>query len=117
MTTTFLSSRKLSVLTGKGLCRVVLCCSLARTLYKVYSVAINIHCRDLVDFCEDVYTWMEGHKENVIVVHCKGGKGESGRSVLTKAWQAELWAPQFLSIASVILLRCLLQTLAVLINI
>ena len=28
-----------------------------------------------MDFCEDVYTWMEGHEMNVIVVHCKGGKG------------------------------------------
>ena len=31
---------------------------------------------DMVDFCEDVLTWMEGNVENVIVVHCKGGKGE-----------------------------------------
>lgn len=31
---------------------------------------------DLVDFCEDAFTWMEVNSENVIVVHCKGGKGE-----------------------------------------
>ncbi len=32
--------------------------------------------RDLVDVCEDVFTWMEANEKNVIVVHCKGGKGE-----------------------------------------
>lgn len=39
---------------------------------------------DLVDFCEDVYTWMDAHKENVIVVHCKGGKGRTGTMIA--AW-------------------------------
>ena len=29
-----------------------------------------------MDFCEDVFTWMEANRENVIVVHCKGGKGK-----------------------------------------
>lgn len=32
---------------------------------------------DLVDFCEDAFTWMEANQENVIVVHCKGGKGQT----------------------------------------
>ncbi len=33
--------------------------------------------RDLVDFCEDAFTWIEASQKNVIVVHCKGGKGEA----------------------------------------
>lgn len=36
---------------------------------------------DLVDFCEDVLTWMEANQENVIVVHCKGGKGRTGTMI------------------------------------
>lgn len=31
---------------------------------------------DLVDFCEDAFTWMEANQDNVIAVHCKGGKGQ-----------------------------------------
>ena len=30
---------------------------------------------ELVEFCEDVHTWMESDPKNVIAVHCKGGKG------------------------------------------
>lgn len=30
---------------------------------------------DLVDFCEDVFQWLDQDPSNVIVVHCKGGKG------------------------------------------
>lgn len=36
---------------------------------------------DLVDFCEDAYTWMDAKQENVIVVHCKGGKGRTGTMI------------------------------------
>lgn len=37
-----------------------------------------------MDFCEDVYSWMEEDEENVVVVHCKGGKGRTGTMVA--AW-------------------------------
>ena len=33
-------------------------------------------CRDIVRFCDDVKKWMEMDPNNVIAVHCKGGKGE-----------------------------------------
>lgn len=39
---------------------------------------------DLVDFCEDAFTWMDGNTENIIVVHCKGGKGRTGTMI--SAW-------------------------------
>ena len=37
--------------------------------------------RDLVDFCEDAFIWIEACQKNVIVVHCKRGKGEPCVSV------------------------------------
>lgn len=43
---------------------------------RLYSLWVRMLCRDLVDFCEDVLTWMEANQDNVIVVHCKGGKGK-----------------------------------------
>ena len=30
----------------------------------------------MIDFCNDVAVWMEKNPDNVIVVHCKGGKGQ-----------------------------------------
>ena len=50
----------------------------------VYLESILLSTSDLVDFCEDVYKWLEGDVENVIVVHCKGGKGRTGTMVA--AW-------------------------------
>lgn len=44
----------------------------------LFSVAL--FCSDLVNFCEDVLTWMEANPENVVVVHCKGGKGKWGEN-------------------------------------
>lgn len=45
----------------------------------------NTHYSDMVDFCEDVLTWMESHEDNVIVVHCKGGKGRVWCEVCTSS--------------------------------
>ena len=42
--------------------------------YYYYSISIF---SDLVDFCEDVFQWLDQDPSNVIVVHCKGGKGET----------------------------------------
>eukprot|EP00731_Ephydatia_muelleri_P030536 Em0022g50a len=36
---------------------------------------------DMIDFCNDVAVWMEKNPDNVIVVHCKGGKGRTGMMV------------------------------------
>lgn len=41
-----------------------------------WGVIILYFSSDLVDVCEDAFTWMEANQENVIVVHCKGGKGK-----------------------------------------
>lgn len=45
---------------------------MAQTLSQFY-----FHISDLVDFCEDVFQWLDQDPSNVIVVHCKGGKGET----------------------------------------
>ncbi|XP_062514864.1 phosphatidylinositol 3,4,5-trisphosphate 3-phosphatase TPTE2-like isoform X2 [Corticium candelabrum] len=39
---------------------------------------------DIVSFCDDVKEWMEANPENVIAVHCKGGKGRTG--LMISAW-------------------------------
>ena len=31
--------------------------------------------RQLVDFCTDVREWLNSDPENVVAIHCKGGKG------------------------------------------
>mmetsp|Transcript_4526 Transcript_4526/g.28756 ORF Transcript_4526/g.28756 Transcript_4526/m.28756 type:complete len:485 (-) Transcript_4526:2334-3788(-) len=32
----------------------------------------------MVDFCERAYTWQNTHEQNVLVLHCKAGKGRTG---------------------------------------
>lgn len=34
-------------------------------------------CRDLLNFCQMVYRYMAESEQNVIAVHCKGGKGQA----------------------------------------
>ncbi|XP_065178138.1 phosphatidylinositol 3,4,5-trisphosphate 3-phosphatase TPTE2-like [Sycon ciliatum] len=52
---------------------------------QVYRVKIDDHnvplLHELIEFCEDVHRWMEAHPDNVIAVHCKGGKGRTGTVV------------------------------------
>ena len=36
-----------------------------------------------MSFCDDVYNWMDEDSKNVIVVHCKGGKGLCIRQLST----------------------------------
>mmetsp|Transcript_55748 Transcript_55748/g.116628 ORF Transcript_55748/g.116628 Transcript_55748/m.116628 type:complete len:760 (-) Transcript_55748:1370-3649(-) len=49
---------------------------------KVQRIPIEDHSPPLlvevVRFCEDVAAWMRSDKKNVIVAHCKGGKGRTG---------------------------------------
>ena len=33
---------------------------------------------DLVSFCEQASAWLDRHKDNVVAVHCQGGKGRTG---------------------------------------
>eukprot|EP00232_Nephroselmis_pyriformis_P016342 CAMPEP_0182898352 /NCGR_PEP_ID=MMETSP0034_2-20130328/27433_1 /TAXON_ID=156128 /ORGANISM="Nephroselmis pyriformis, Strain CCMP717" /LENGTH=200 /DNA_ID=CAMNT_0025032317 /DNA_START=108 /DNA_END=707 /DNA_ORIENTATION=+ len=37
--------------------------------------------RQIYQFCEDAHGWLSAHPENVIVVHCKAGKGRTGLMV------------------------------------
>lgn len=32
----------------------------------------------LVDFCKDASAWLDKDKENIVVIHCKAGKGRTG---------------------------------------
>ena len=35
-------------------------------------------CSELLEFCQDVDSYMKTGEKNVIAVHCKGGKGRTG---------------------------------------
>lgn len=37
----------------------------------------------MIDFCANVEEWMEKDKQNVIAIHCKGGKGRTGTMICT----------------------------------
>ncbi|XP_048776038.1 phosphatidylinositol 3,4,5-trisphosphate 3-phosphatase TPTE2-like [Ostrea edulis] len=39
--------------------------------------------REMVAFCTNVEEWMEQDKQNVIAIHCKGGKGRTGTMICT----------------------------------
>lgn len=39
--------------------------------------------REMIDFCTNVEEWMEKDKQNVIAIHCKGGKGRTGTMICT----------------------------------
>uniref|UniRef100_A0A8C5XZ14 Transmembrane phosphoinositide 3-phosphatase and tensin homolog 2 n=1 Tax=Microcebus murinus TaxID=30608 RepID=A0A8C5XZ14_MICMU len=53
--------------------------------YRVNRVMIDDHnvptLHDMVEFSKDVDKWMSKDKENVVVIHCKGGKGRTGTMV------------------------------------
>ena len=42
---------------------------------------------DLLGFIDDVNTWMSKDDENIIAVHCKGGKGRTGTCI--SSWLIE----------------------------
>ena len=43
-----------------------------------------IHFRQLVEFCYDVREWLNSDPENIVAMHCKGGKGTDVFSVFRK---------------------------------
>ncbi|KAJ8314351.1 hypothetical protein KUTeg_008912, partial [Tegillarca granosa] len=38
---------------------------------------------DMIEFCKNVREWLSADEENVIAVHCKGGKGRTGTLICT----------------------------------
>ena len=46
-------------------------------------------CSDMVHFVQDVAAWLGEDPDNVIAVHCKGGKGRTGLMVCTYLMQTD----------------------------
>ena len=47
--------------------------------------------RDMVEFCKDVRLWLAEDEQNVVAVHCKGGKGRTGTMISTYLIHTELF--------------------------
>lgn len=47
--------------------------------------------RDLVRFVKNVREWLDQDKNNVIAVHCKGGKGRTGTMICVWLVEAGLF--------------------------
>ncbi|XP_069129990.1 phosphatidylinositol 3,4,5-trisphosphate 3-phosphatase TPTE2-like isoform X2 [Argopecten irradians] len=47
--------------------------------------------KDIMAFCLDVREWLTADEKNVIAVHCKGGKGQTGTMICTWLIQTELF--------------------------
>ena len=43
--------------------------------------------RDMVRFCESVHAFLSEDDDNIVAVHCKGGKGRTGTLICT--WLVE----------------------------
>ncbi|XP_028397905.1 phosphatidylinositol 3,4,5-trisphosphate 3-phosphatase TPTE2-like isoform X2 [Dendronephthya gigantea] len=54
---------------------------------QVYRLKIDDHnvpkLRQLVEFCNDVRQWLNSDPENIVAMHCKGGKGRTGTAICT----------------------------------
>ncbi|XP_071124923.1 phosphatidylinositol 3,4,5-trisphosphate 3-phosphatase TPTE2-like isoform X1 [Mytilus edulis] len=46
---------------------------------------------DMTEFCKDVRMWLAEDEQNVIAVHCKGGKGRTGTMICTYLIHTELF--------------------------
>lgn len=62
---------------------------------RVNSVYIEDHnvpeLKDMVEFCKDVRLWLAEDEQNVVAVHCKGGKGRTGTMICTYLIHTELF--------------------------
>ena len=38
-------------------------------------------CSEMISYAENVREWMSAHPDNIIAVHCKGGKGRTGTMI------------------------------------
>lgn len=45
----------------------------------------------MIDFCADVKDWLKADDNNIIAVHCKGGKGRTGTMICTWLIHTELF--------------------------
>jgi PTEN phosphatase family protein len=56
--------------------------------------------RDMVEFCKDVRLWLAEDEQNVVAVHCKGGKGRTGTMISTYLIHTELFQAAEVNILS-----------------
>jgi protein tyrosine/serine phosphatase len=49
-------------------------------------------------FCEDAAAWLAGHAHNVVVVHCKAGKGRTGIMICCLLLYLHIHAPDLANV-------------------
>ncbi|XP_048746158.2 phosphatidylinositol 3,4,5-trisphosphate 3-phosphatase TPTE2-like isoform X4 [Ostrea edulis] len=47
--------------------------------------------KDMINFCSDIKEWLKANENNIIAVHCKGGKGRTGTMICTWLIHNELF--------------------------
>ena len=59
----------------------------------------NIYSSDMVRFVKNVKEWFDQDKNNIIAVHCKGGKGRTGTMICVWLVEAGLFGSAEVSIS------------------